>query len=276
MNFHHVTKSTLVLLYYMMCITMPLEGVIVIPSPIISLKNVRKVYKMGDERIVALDNINIDFEQGKTYCLLGTSGSGKSTLLNLIAGLEKPTKGEIIFKSAHIEKMNEKQLADYRQKYIGFVFQSYNLLNSLSALENVTIPLIFRKVPKKKRVARARAMLKAVGLEQREKHKPTQLSGGQQQRVSIARAFINKPSIVFADEPTGNLDTKTTYEMMDLITGIARENNQTLIIVTHDLEIAHYANTIVYIRDGNIEKIETSENSAHPNIENSAETGGVI
>jgi len=231
---------------------------------------------MGDERIVALDNINIDFEKGKTYCLLGTSGSGKSTLLNLIAGLEKPTKGEIIFKSAHIERMNEKQLADYRQKYIGFVFQSYNLLNSLSALENVTIPLIFRKVAKKKRIARARAMLKAVGLEKREKHKPTQLSGGQQQRVSIARAFINKPSIVFADEPTGNLDTKTTFEMMDLITGIARENNQTLIIVTHDLEIAHYANTIVYIRDGNIEKIETSENSAHPNIENSAETGGVI
>jgi len=239
------------------------ERVIAISEPIISLKNVRKVYKMGDERIVALDNINIDFEKGKTYCLLGTSGSGKSTLLNLIAGLEKPTKGEIIFKSAHIERMNEKQLADYRQKYIGFVFQSYNLLNSLSALENITIPLIFRKVPKKKRIARARAMLKAVGLEKREKHKPTQLSGGQQQRVSIARAFINKPSIVFADEPTGNLDTKTTFEMMDLITGIAKENNQTLIIVTHDLEIAHYANNIVYIRDGNIEKIETTENSEY-------------
>ena len=240
-----------------------MERVIAISEPIISLKNVRKVYKMGDERIVALDNINIDFEKGKTYCLLGTSGSGKSTLLNLIAGLEKPTKGEIIFKSAHIERMNEKQLADYRQKYIGFVFQSYNLLNSLSALENITIPLIFRKVPKKKRIARARAMLKAVGLEKREKHKPTQLSGGQQQRVSIARAFINKPSIVFADEPTGNLDTKTTFEMMDLITGIAKENNQTLIIVTHDLEIAHYANNIVYIRDGNIEKIETTENSEY-------------
>jgi len=225
-------------------------------EPIIYLKNVRKVYKMGQERIVALDNVSLDFKKGQVYCLLGTSGSGKSTLLNLIAGLEKPTKGEIVFKSAHIEKMNEKQLADYRQKYVGFVFQSYNLLPSLSALENVTMPLIFKKVPKRKRVARARAMLKAVGLEDREKHKPGELSGGQQQRVSIARAFISKPTIVFADEPTGNLDTKTTYEMMDLITGMARENDQTLVIVTHDVDIARYANTVIYIRDGNIEKVE--------------------
>jgi len=228
-------------------------------EPIISLRNVRKVYRMGQERIVALDNITLDFEKGKVYCLLGTSGSGKSTLLNLIAGLEKPTKGEIVFRSAHIEKMSEKHLADYRQKYIGFVFQSYNLLPSLSALENVTIPLIFKKVPKRKRVARARAMLKAVGLEDREKHKPGELSGGQQQRVSIARAFISKPTIVFADEPTGNLDTKTTYEMMDLITSIAKENDQTLIIVTHDVDIAKYANTVIYIRDGNIEKIENGK-----------------
>ena len=214
---------------------------------------------MGQERIVALDDISLDFEKGKIYCLLGTSGSGKSTLLNLIAGLERPTRGEIIFKSAHLEKMNEKQLADYRRKYIGFVFQSYNLMPSLSALENVTIPLIFKKVSKKKRVAHARAMLKAVGLEEREKHKPGELSGGQQQRVSIARAFISQPAIVFADEPTGNLDTKTTFEMMELITSIAKKNQQTLIIVTHDLEIAHYANTIIYIRDGNIEKIENTD-----------------
>ena len=228
-------------------------------EPIISLRNVRKVYKMGQERIVALDSITLNFEKGKVYCLLGTSGSGKSTLLNLIAGLEKPTKGEIVFRSAHIEKMSEKHLADYRQKYIGFVFQSYNLLPSLSALENVTIPLIFKKVPKRKRIARARAMLKAVGLEDREKHKPGELSGGQQQRVSIARAFISKPTIVFADEPTGNLDTKTTYEMMELITSIAKENDQTLIIVTHDIDIAKYANTVIYIRDGNIEKIENGK-----------------
>ena len=221
---------------------------------------------MGEERIIALDNVSFDFEKGKIYCLLGTSGSGKSTLLNLIAGLEKPTKGEIIFKNAHIERMSEKQLADYRQKYIGFVFQSYNLLPALTALENVTLPLIFKKIPKRKRNARAQAMLKAVGLEKREKHRPGQLSGGQQQRVSIARAFINKPTIVFADEPTGNLDTKTTYEMMDLITGMAKENEQTMIIVTHDLEIAHYANTIVFIRDGNIEKIENTDKMTQEKI----------
>ena len=238
------------------------EGSVI--DPIISLKNVRKVYIMGQERIVALDNVTLDFEKGKIYCLLGTSGSGKSTLLNLIAGLEKPTRGEIIFKSAHIEKMNEKQLADYRQKYIGFVFQSYNLMPSLSALENVTIPLIFKRVRKRKRVARARAMLKAVGLEERERHKPSELSGGQQQRVSIARAFISRPTIVFADEPTGNLDTKTTFEMMDLVTNMARKNEQTLIIVTHDLEIAHYADSVIYIRDGNIEKIENREPRAEP------------
>ena len=216
---------------------------------------------MGEERIVALDGVTLDFEKGKVYCLVGTSGSGKSTLLNLIAGLEKPTRGEIIFKSAHIEQMTEKQLADYRQRYIGFVFQSYNLLPSLSALENVTIPLIFKKVSKRKRVARARAMLKSVGLEDRWKHKPSQLSGGQQQRVSIARAFISQPAIVFDDEPTGNLDTKTAFEMMDLITKMARENDQTLIIVTHDLDIAKYANTIIHIRDGNIENIEINHDT---------------
>ena len=255
LNFH-ATKLMQIRLYYL--IDFFAEGGIYIDS-LISLKNVRKVYKMGDERIVALDDVSIEFERGKIYCLLGTSGSGKSTLLNLIAGLEKPTKGEIVFRSMHIERMSEKQLADYRQKYIGFVFQSYNLLPSLSALENVTIPLIFKRVPKKKRIARARAMLKAVGLENREKHKPMELSGGQQQRVSIARAFVSDPAIVFADEPTGNLDTKTTFEMMELITNMVKQNKQTLIIVTHDLEIAHYADTIIYIRDGNIEKIEHTE-----------------
>lgn len=215
---------------------------------------------MGSEKIVALDNINLTLEKGKIYCLLGTSGSGKSTLLNMLAGLEKPTKGEIIFKNKHLEKMNEKNLAIFRQQYIGFVFQSYNLLPTLTALENVTLPLIFRKMPKRERNKKAVEMLKAVGLENRVKHKPSEMSGGQQQRVSIARAFVNSPEVVFADEPTGNLDTKTTYEMMNLITGIARENNQTLIIVTHDLEISVYADEIIHIRDGNIESIEKNEN----------------
>lgn len=222
----------------------------------IQLSNVRKVYKMGDEKIVALNDITLNFERGKVYCLLGKSGSGKSTLLNIIAGLEKPTKGTIIINGMHIEKMNEKQLAYFRQKYVGFVFQSYNLLPTLTALENVTLPLIFRRVSKKKRTKSAVHMLKAVGLSDRYKHKPSQMSGGQQQRVSIARAFVNNPHVIFADEPTGNLDTKTTIEMMNLMTGMAREHNRTLLIVTHNLELSVYSDQIIHIRDGLIESIE--------------------
>jgi len=210
---------------------------------------------MGDERIVALNDISLEFFRGKVYCLLGTSGSGKSTLLNLIAGLEKPTKGTILFKGKPLESLNESQLALYRQRYVGFVFQSYNLLPALTALENVTLPLIFRKVPKRIRNAKAKEMLDAVGLSNRGRHKPNELSGGQQQRVSIARAFVNNPEVIFADEPTGNLDTKTTLEMMDLITDIARTHNQTLLIVTHDLEIAEYADQIIRIKDGGIDSI---------------------
>jgi len=231
------------------------------------LKNVRKVYRMGEERIMALDDVSLTFERGKIYCLLGTSGSGKSTLLNMLAGLEKPTSGSILFKGKPLEQLSETQLALYRQRYVGFVFQSYNLLPTLSALENVTLPLIFRKIPKRKRVSAAKAMLKAVGLGNRARHKPSELSGGQQQRVSIARAFVNEPQVIFADEPTGNLDTRTTFEMMDLITGIARERNQTLVIVTHDTEISQYADCVISIRDGNVESITDNSMDAEPAAE---------
>jgi putative ABC transport system ATP-binding protein len=224
---------------------------------IVELTNVKKVYRMGEERVLALDNINLQIGKGEICCLLGTSGSGKSTLLNLMAGLEKPTKGEIKVRNHNVEKLNERQLAKLRQKYIGFVFQSYNLLEHLTALENVTMPLIFKGIPKKKRENRAKEMLKAVGLESRMNHKPSQMSGGQQQRVSIARAFITNPEIVFADEPTGNLDSKTTEDIMELIVGMAEEHNQTLVIVTHDTEISRYANKIIRIKDGCIEKIVT-------------------
>lgn len=223
---------------------------------VIALKDVKKYYRMGDEKIAAVNGVSLQIAYGEVCCLLGKSGSGKSTLLNLVAGLEKPTKGTIIFNKQHIERMNEDQLANFRQQYVGFVFQSYNLLSTLTALENVTLPLIFRKVPLKERNERAMEMLAAVGLADRAKHKPSEMSGGQQQRVSIARAFINSPQVVFADEPTGNLDTKTTYEMMDLITGLADKNNQTLVIVTHDLEIADYADRVIHLSDGHIEKIE--------------------
>jgi len=211
---------------------------------------------MGSERIVALDDISLDFEKGKIYCLLGVSGSGKSTLLNLIAGLEKPTRGTIIFNRRRVERLNEKELALFRQKYIGFVFQSYNLLPTLTALENVMLPLIFRRSSRRGRRKKALQMLKDVGLGNRYKHKPSQMSGGQQQRVSIARAFVNEPEVVFADEPTGNLDTRTTIEMMDLITGMAKKFNQTLIIVTHNVELSVYCDQIIRIRDGNIESVE--------------------
>jgi len=219
---------------------------------------------MGEERILALDDVSLTFEKGKIYCLLGTSGSGKSTLLNMLAGLEKPTSGSIIFKGKPLEQFSETQLALYRQRYVGFVFQSYNLLPTLTALENVTLPLIFRKIPKRKRTNAARAMLNAVGLANRARHKPSELSGGQQQRVSIARAFVNEPQVIFADEPTGNLDTRTTFEMMDLITGIARERNQTLVIVTHDTEISQYADCVISIRDGNVESITNNETVTMP------------
>jgi len=223
---------------------------------IIEIRDLRKVYRIGNEKVVALDSVSFDVEKGEFCCLLGTSGSGKSTLLNLMAGLEKPTRGQIKIKGEHIEKMNEKKLAKFRQRHLGFVFQSYNLLPALTALENVSLPLTFRGIPKSIRDKRAKEMLEAVGLGTHIKHKPSQMSGGQQQRVGIARAFVGKPEIVFADEPTGNLDSKTTKDVMELITKMARENGQTLIIVTHDLEIARYADKIIRILDGNIENIE--------------------
>ena len=214
---------------------------------------------MGKEKIVALDNVNLEIMQGEIACLFGTSGSGKSTLLNMLAGLEKPTRGTIRIKNVYIEQLDETQLAIFRQKHIGFVFQSYNLIPSLTALENVSLPLIFQGIAKKDRDKRAKQMLEAVGLGTRLHHKPKEMSGGQQQRVSIARAFVNRPKILFADEPTGNLDTNTTIEVMEMITGIAKEYNQTLIIVSHDKEIADYASKIITIRDGNIENIEQKD-----------------
>lgn len=223
---------------------------------IIEVEGLRKVYRMGKEKIVALKSVDLTIEEGEICCLFGTSGSGKSTLLNMLAGLEKPTSGTIKVKKTRVEKLSEVELATFRQKYIGFVFQSYNLIPSLTALENVSLPLIFQGMPKAKRDKQAEGMLKAVGLNKRLHHKPKEMSGGQQQRVSIARAFVNRPTILFADEPTGNLDTHTTIEVMEMIKDMARKYNQTLIIVSHDPEIADYADRIITLIDGEIRKIE--------------------
>lgn len=197
--------------------------------------------------------------RGDIVCIIGTSGSGKSTLLNALAGLEKPSKGDIEIGGINITKLNEAKVTKFRQLNVGFVFQSYNLIPTLSALENVSLGLTFKGVSKSKRNEYSKKILYRVGLKERIQHKPSELSGGQQQRVSIARAFVDSPKIIFADEPTGNLDTNTTIEIMELMTSLAKENNQTLIIVTHDIEITKYANKILYMRDGKIEKIQTKE-----------------
>ena len=184
--------------------------------------------------------------------IYGESGSGKSTLLNQLAGMEKPTKGGVRITGVSISRLDERQLAEFRQKHLGFVFQSYNLLPNLNAIENVAMPLMFRGVPKRKRETIARAMLKRVGLGKRMNHYPTQMSGGQQQRVGIARAFVTRPQVVFADEPTGNLDSKTKTEVMDMICSFARDFNQTIVLVTHDDNMAQYADRIVTLLDGRI------------------------
>ncbi len=225
-------------------------------AAIITLDNVYRAYRMGQERIMAVNGVSMTIDEGETCCLQGPSGSGKSTLLHLMAGLDKPSKGSIVIGKTRIETLNENQLAIFRQRHIGFIFQSYYLIPTLTALENVAMPLTFCGIPRSKRIKKAKELLEAVGLKDRMKHKPSEMSGGQQQRVSIARAFSNNPKVVFADEPTGNLDTATTYEMMNLMTSMAKTWNQTLVIVTHDTEISGYASRIIKIRDGKIEKIE--------------------
>lgn len=225
-------------------------------SSFIELKKVKKTYLMGKERVRALRNISFTVEKNSCVMLLGPSGSGKSTILNLMAGLEKPTRGEIIIGNQAIHLLNEEHITKFRQLNVGFVFQSYNLIPTLDAMENVSLGLTFRGLPKKTRDEMAKNILTAVGLGKRLHHKPNEMSGGQQQRVSIARAFVDKPKIVFCDEPTGNLDTKTTAEIMQLITGMAKNYNQTLVIVTHNNELKSYADKIIHIKDGLVEDIE--------------------
>lgn len=225
-------------------------------EPLIRVRNLRKVYRMGEERVIALDNVTLDVYKGEFVCFLGTSGCGKSTFLNMVAGLEKPTKGEVWIGKIPIHKLNENDVTLFRQKNIGFIFQAYHLIPSMNALDNVSLPLALRGVPKSKRIPQAKKTLELVGLKGYEKRLPSQMSGGQQQRVGIARALVGQPKILFADEPTGNLDSHTTKEVMDLISQQIKTNGQTLILVTHDRSIAEYADKIVTISDGNIVDVE--------------------
>ena len=225
-------------------------------SPIIQVKNLYKVYQVGETKVFALNGVSFSLNKGEFCAVVGPSGSGKSTLLNMMAGLEKPSKGEIIIAGTHIEKMTEKQLVTFRRQNVGFIFQSYNLIKTMNAVENVAMPLTFRGVPKKIRTEKAKKYLKLVGLEKQMDHMANEMSGGQQQRVAIARALMVDPRIIFADEPTGNLDSKTTMDVLRLMRRIVKERKQTLIMVTHDNHLAGFADKQIHIVDGKILKIE--------------------
>lgn len=223
---------------------------------VIQVKDLYKVYRMGEEKVYALNGVSFEIHRGEFCAITGPSGSGKSTLLNMLAGLEHPTKGEIVIAGKHIEKLNEKQLVTFRRERVGFIFQSYNLIGTMDAVENVALPLSFRGMPRAARLKRAKQYLKLVGLEKFMTHMPNQMSGGQQQRVGIARALAMNPQIIFADEPTGNLDSKTTMEVLKLMQKVVREQKQTLVMVTHDNNLATYADRIFKIIDGKIVSIE--------------------
>lgn len=228
-------------------------------SLMIRVSSLYKIYCVGDTKVRALNGVSFEIYKGEFCAIVGTSGSGKSTLLNMLAGLEKPTKGEIVVAGKHIEKLSEKDLVAFRRANVGFIFQSYNLLNTMNAVENVAMPLSFRGMAKKERTARARKYLELVGVGDQAKHMPNQMSGGQQQRVGIARALVVNPRIIFADEPTGNLDSKTTMEVMRLMQKIVREQQQTLVMVTHDNNLASYADRQIRIIDGKVVEIIENE-----------------
>ena len=225
-------------------------------QPVIQVKDLYKIYRVGETRVRALNGVDFTIERGNFCSIVGTSGSGKSTLLNMLAGLEKPTKGEIIIAGEHMETKTENQLVAFRREHIGFIFQSFNLLGTMNAIENVALPLTFQGMDKKSRNQKAEAMLDLVGLTKHKKHRPNQMSGGQQQRVGVARALVVEPEIIFADEPTGNLDSNTSVEVMDLMKKVVREKNQTLVMVTHDNYLAGFADIILHIKDGKIVQIE--------------------
>ena len=220
---------------------------------IIEFKNIVKTYGVGDAKTYALDKVNFYIKEGELVAIKGSSGSGKSTAMNMIGCLDKPTSGEYLFNGINVEKLNRNQMALLRRNYLGFIFQGFNLLGRTSALENVELPLVYRKIPAKKRKELALEALQTVGLQSVSHHTPSELSGGQQQRVAIARAIVSKPLVLLADEPTGNLDSIKSLEIMNLLKSFNKELNITIIMVTHEEEMAAFAHRIIYFRDGHID-----------------------
>ncbi len=221
----------------------------------ILLSEVTKVYQLGGEQVNALAGITLNISPGEFTAIMGPSGSGKSTLMNILGCLDRPTKGSYMLDGQEVATLNDDQLAITRNKKIGFVFQSFNLLPRMSTLQNVALPMVYAGVEKKERLARAEQVLAMVGLESRMNHQPNELSGGQRQRVAIARALVNDPTIIMADEPTGNLDTKSGDEVMNIFSEL-NSQGRTIILVTHEPDIAEYAGRVVYVRDGLIERDE--------------------
>lgn len=228
---------------------------------IISIEDIRKTYEVGTQQVHALAGVNLKIWRNDYVAIMGPSGSGKSTLMNILGCLDTPTSGRYVLNGTDVSRMDEDELAEVRNKEIGFVFQTFNLLPRYTALENVAVPLIYAGVSKSKRLRRADEVLQSVGLGDRMEHKPNEMSGGQRQRVAVARALINDPSIILADEPTGNLDTKTSIDIMHLFERIYESGN-TVIVVTHEEDIARHARRIVRLRDGVIESDRVNEHPA--------------
>ncbi len=244
---------------------------------LIDVRNVKKIYHVGTVDVHALRGVDLQIASGDICSIIGRSGSGKSTMLNVLAGLEQVSGGEIVIAGKHLERMTQGELILFRQKRVGFIFQSFNLMPYYTALENVALPLSFAGMPLAQRTKRAKQMLDIVGLSTHLKHKPSELSGGQQQRVGIARALVTNPSIVFADEPTGNLDSNTSDEVMQVIINLLREQKKTLVMVTHDPHIAEYGDKIIHLLDGRITDITfTEQESTKQNELRVRETEGIL